>query len=58
MAEKEFFYGTSLSLESMKVIAESVGVGNLPDDAAKDLAEDVSCRLKHIIQVFQFKLKN
>ncbi|XP_074099602.1 transcription initiation factor TFIID subunit 6-like isoform X2 [Cotesia typhae] len=50
MAEKEFFYGTSLSLESMKVIAESIGVDNLPDDAAKDLAEDVSCRLKHIIQ--------
>ncbi|CAG5085354.1 Similar to Taf6: Transcription initiation factor TFIID subunit 6 (Drosophila melanogaster) [Cotesia congregata] len=50
MAEKEFFYGTSLTLESMKVIAESIGVGNLPDEAAKDLAEDVSCRLKHIIQ--------
>ncbi|KAH0534397.1 transcription initiation factor TFIID subunit 6-like [Cotesia glomerata] len=50
MAEEEFFYGTSLTLKSIKVIAESIGVGNLPDEAAKGLAEDVSCRLKHIIQ--------
>lgn len=44
-------YGTSLSLESIKVIAESVGVGNLPDEAAKQLADDVSYRLKQIVQV-------
>lgn len=44
-------YGTSLSLESVKVIAESVGVGNLPDEAAKQLADDVSYRLKQIVQV-------
>lgn len=50
MSENESVYGTTLSQESMKVIAESIGVGNLPDEAAKDLAEDVSYRLKEIIQ--------
>lgn len=43
-------YGTSFSIESMKVIAESIGIANLPDDAAKELADDLSFRLKHIIQ--------
>lgn len=43
-------YGTNLSVESMKVIAESIGIGNLGDDAAKELAEDISFKLKHIIQ--------
>lgn len=43
-------YGTSFSIESMKVIAESIGIGNLPDEAAKELADDVSFRIKHIIQ--------
>jgi transcription initiation factor TFIID subunit 6 len=40
-----------LSLESVKVIAGSVGVVNLPDEAAKQLADDVSYRLKQIVQV-------
>lgn len=43
-------YGTNFSIESMKVVAESIGIGNLQDEAAKDLAEDISFRLKHIIQ--------
>lgn len=43
-------YGTTFSIESMKVIAESIGIANLPDDAAKELADDLSFRLKHIIQ--------
>jgi hypothetical protein len=51
MSEADMVYGTSLSLESVKVIAESVGVGNLPDEAAKQLADDVSYRLKQIVQV-------
>ncbi|XP_071449000.1 transcription initiation factor TFIID subunit 6 isoform X1 [Hetaerina americana] len=42
--------GTNLSLESMKVIAESIGIANLPDEAAKELADDVSYRLKRVIQ--------
>ncbi|GAB1868409.1 Transcription initiation factor TFIID subunit 6 [Camponotus japonicus] len=50
MNESESIYGTTLSQESIKVIAESIGVGNFPDEAAKDLAEDVSYRLKEIIQ--------
>lgn len=51
MSENESMYGTTLSQESIKVIAESIGVGNFPDEAAKELAEDVSYRLKEIIQV-------
>lgn len=43
-------YGTSFSIESIKVIAESIGIGNLPDEAAKELADDVSFKIKHIIQ--------
>lgn len=43
-------YGTSFSTESIKIIAESIGIGNLPDEAAKELADDVSFRIKHIIQ--------
>lgn len=43
-------YGTNFSIESMKVIAESIGIGNLQDEAAKELAEDISFRLKHIVQ--------
>lgn len=54
MNESESVYGTTLSQESIKVIAESIGVGNFPDEAAKDLAEDVSYRLKEIIQVRVF----
>lgn len=50
MGESDLMYGTSLSLESMKVIAESIGVGFLSDEAAKDLADDVSYRLKTVIQ--------
>ncbi|CAH0558321.1 unnamed protein product [Brassicogethes aeneus] len=33
-----------------KVIAESIGIPNLQDEAAKELADDISYRLKHIIQ--------
>jgi transcription initiation factor TFIID subunit 6 len=51
MSEADMVYGTSLSLESVKVIAGSVGVVNLPDEAAKQLADDVSYRLKQIVQV-------
>jgi len=51
MTEPDLMYGTTLSLESVKVIAESIGISNLPDEAAKELADDVSYRLKLIIQV-------
>lgn len=49
MSESDM-YGTTLSQESIKVIAETIGIPNLPDEAAKELAEDVSYRLKIIIQ--------
>lgn len=42
---------TTLPAESVKVIAESIGIKNLTDNAAKDLAEEVSYRLKQILQV-------
>lgn len=54
----EPMYGTTLPTESIKVIAESIGIGNLPDDAAKDLAEEVSYRLKEIIQVNMIKFSH
>ncbi|CAB3231456.1 unnamed protein product [Arctia plantaginis] len=50
MGDSEFVYGSSLSLDSMKVIAESIGIGALGDDAAKELADDVTFRLKVIVQ--------
>ncbi|XP_062607356.1 transcription initiation factor TFIID subunit 6-like [Saccostrea cucullata] len=53
MAEKEHKeqkIGSQLSGESIKVIAESVGISGIPDDAASVLAEDSSYRLKQIIQ--------
>lgn len=50
MSEADLLYGTTLSVESMKVIAESIGINNLPDEAAKELADDVSYRLKLIVQ--------
>uniref|UniRef100_A0A336LQS8 Transcription initiation factor TFIID subunit 6 n=1 Tax=Culicoides sonorensis TaxID=179676 RepID=A0A336LQS8_CULSO len=43
-------YGSQLSMESIKVIAESIGIAALPDDAAKELADDVSFKLKQIVQ--------
>ncbi|CAG9771324.1 unnamed protein product [Ceutorhynchus assimilis] len=43
-------YGTNFSIESIKVMAESIGINSLQDEAAKDLAEDISFRLKHVVQ--------
>ncbi|KAI5715244.1 hypothetical protein M8J77_012916 [Diaphorina citri] len=43
-------YGTSFSIESMKVIAESIGIPNLPDDAAKELSDNITYCCKVIIQ--------
>lgn len=50
MSNSNMLYGTTLSAESIKVIAESIGVGFLPDDAAKELADDVSFKIKKIVQ--------
>lgn len=48
---KEQKIGSQLPGESIKVIAESVGISGIPDDAASVLAEDSSYRLKQIVQV-------
>ncbi|XP_055698874.1 transcription initiation factor TFIID subunit 6 isoform X2 [Phlebotomus papatasi] len=50
MSDPDMLYGTTLSVESIKVIAESIGVGALPDGAAKELADDISYKLKQIVQ--------
>lgn len=39
-----------MSVDSMKTIAESIGIASLGDDAAKELADDVTFRLKVIVQ--------
>ncbi|KOB73165.1 Transcription initiation factor TFIID subunit 6, partial [Operophtera brumata] len=54
MGDSEFTYSSALSLDSMKVIAESIGIANLGDDAAKDLADDVTYRLKQDSLPFRF----
>lgn len=51
MAEGESYYSSNIALESIKVIAESIGISTLSDDAAKELADDISYRLKHVVQV-------
>jgi len=42
--------GSVLYVDSIKTMAESIGVANLEDEAAKELAEDVTFRLKLILQ--------
>lgn len=43
-------YGTQLSTESIKTIAESIGIANLSDLASKELADDISYKLKKIVE--------
>lgn len=50
MGDSDLTYGSSLNVDSIKVISESVGIASLGDDAAKELADDVSFRLKVIVQ--------
>ena len=40
-----------LPMESARVIAESVGVGGIPDEAVSLLAEDATYRIKQMVQV-------
>lgn len=37
--------------ESIKIIAESIGISAVGDDVAKELAEEATFRIKHLIQV-------
>ena len=50
MSEYESAGSLNLPIESMKIMAESVGVAGLSDTAAKELAEEVNFRLKTVIQ--------
>lgn len=50
MASNEPRISSNLSAESIKVIAESVGISNLSDEATKTIAEDITYRLKVIVQ--------
>ncbi|XP_054272935.1 transcription initiation factor TFIID subunit 6-like isoform X2 [Macrosteles quadrilineatus] len=50
MSELDSLYGSSISVDTMKTIAESIGIGSLPDEGARELAEDITYRLKHVIQ--------
>lgn len=38
-------------LESIKIIGESIGIQTISDEVAKEVAEDITFRLKNIIQV-------
>ncbi|XP_015907860.1 transcription initiation factor TFIID subunit 6 [Parasteatoda tepidariorum] len=49
-SSKEFRCGSNMSQESVKIVAESIGLSNISDEAAKILADDVSYRMKMIIQ--------
>lgn len=40
-----------LTSESIKVVAESIGIAGLPDEAAQYLASDCTYRLKQLVQV-------
>lgn len=44
-------FGSVLSSESIRVIAESIGISGLADEASSFLAEDISYRLKLAVQV-------
>ncbi|XP_037090119.1 LOW QUALITY PROTEIN: transcription initiation factor TFIID subunit 6-like [Pollicipes pollicipes] len=47
---------STLSLDSVRVAAESVGICGVPDDAIRELAEDTTYRLRQIIQdAYKFK---
>jgi hypothetical protein len=62
MAEKEKREAkvtSALTSESIKVIAESAGIGGLPDNTACFLADDITYRLRQMAQVIiEMLLKN
>jgi len=47
----EVNYGSTIPIESLKVIAESVGIANLSDEAAKEISDSATYRLKLVLQV-------
>ena len=55
-SEKESRVSSVLTAESIRVIGETVGVSGLSDEAASFLAEDISYRLKLLVQVGWWRL--
>lgn len=51
MGDSEINYGTTISIESLKVMAESIGVSNLSDECAKEISDEITHRIKFILQV-------
>lgn len=47
----EINYGSAIPAESIKVIAESVGISTLSDEAAKEISDSATFRLKLVLQV-------
>lgn len=43
--------------ESIKTIAESIGIGNLSDEACRDLVSDLSFTVKLILYVTEISLQ-
>lgn len=41
---------SQLSIESVKMMAESIGVTALPEDTCREISEDVTYRLRVILQ--------
>jgi len=51
MGEIEVNYGSTIPTESLKVVAESMGINNLSDEAAKEISDSNTYRLKVVLQV-------
>jgi len=41
----------SFSSESINIFAETIGIGRIPEEGAKVLAEDITYRLRMLLQV-------
>lgn len=48
--EKKSRLASSISSESVKVVAESIGIGGISEEAQQYLSDDVTYRLKQIVQ--------
>ena len=49
-AEEEGEPGLAFDVDSIKVMAETVGMGALPEEAARELGEEVTYRVRQLVQ--------